>query len=179
MNQKTLIILVVVLVLLFFVGMGAGFITKDGEGSNAQGTPAPFNLDVSWIEGIGNSFSPRIGSNDVNWGAPQACPTTVFSGTPVFVLTETASCRFTFRASDTRSRTLKLAVNAAGAPVVNLTYVPFVTGIPDKSDIAYGATLNANRNTISIGVRQHGGTLTIICSDGASGTNQCSFRLNP
>lgn len=168
MNQKTLIILVVVLVVFFFCGMGTGFIPKQGDGGGE-----PLNLDISWLESIGNLVGPRIGAGDVDTTF-STCPVSAIEN-KMLSLVQFTNCTYVFRRSDTRARILKVELAVTNSPVGRAQYAPTPV---DDSDFPVNATLVPARTDITLSIRQNGGALTFTCQTGSSSGN-CLFRLNP
>lgn len=168
MNQKTLIILVVILVVLFFCGMGTGFIPKQGDGGGQQ-----LNLDVGWIKGVGNLFGPRIGAGDIDTTF-STCPLSAIENKELSVI-QFNSCTFVFRRSNTRARILKVELAVTNSPLGRAQYAPTPV---DDSDFSVNATLVPTHTEITFSIRQNGGALTFTCQTGSSSGN-CLFRLNP
>lgn len=167
MNQKTLIIVVVILVVVFFCGMGPGIINDLGDGGDE-----PLDLDIGWIESIGNLFGPRIGSGDVN-DTLSSCPISAIENKELS-LAQTGNCIFVFRPSNTRARILKVELAVTNAPIGRAQYAPTPV---DDSDFSVDATLVPASKEITFSIRENGGALRFTCITG-SGFGNCLFRLN-
>ncbi len=167
MNPKLLIVLVVLLIILFVVGTGAGI---------ANGNKSP-SLDQPWVAFFGDLLTPHVGINDisVNPQPPNPVGCVVDQSAKNFTVPQFATCTYTINSSSRDVRRLVLRLLGEGfSAAVGLNQTDPVTQSPDVQTAS--GTVSAGKADIVLNdlkVYKDGANLAIQCLS----ASPCKLRL--
>jgi hypothetical protein len=153
-RTKILIGVLILLGLLFFCGIGAGFTVGSGPPGNA-----PSN------DGLRGLLEKAVSLQELS-ASPSAC---LQSG--VIVLNSGASCTITIQASDATARRLQLQITQGHVQAMALTLKFPSPRTPTPPIMMTSHPTPAA--TLSLDIFREGGTLEVSCSGGT----QCRIRI--